>query len=56
MCIRDSIYPLDERAIERAQKRWDDKIHPKDSLGQLEDITKKLAGIYCTKDVYKRQF
>ena len=49
--ISRNIYPLDERAIERAQKRWDDKIHPKDSLGQLEDITKKLAGIYCTNKI-----
>lgn len=38
----------------KAENRWDGKIHPKDSLGRLELITKKLAGIYCT-DVIEDQ-
>lgn len=50
---RDSLFNLineieaiDDKAIKKAQIELDRKMKPKDSLGVLEDICKKVAGIY----------
>ena len=40
------IAPLDEEAMNKAQERLDDLTKPPGSLGVLEEIAKKLAGIY----------
>ena len=40
------IKAVDNRAIKKAQAELDRKMKPKDSLGVLEDICKKIAGIY----------
>ncbi|OHD10407.1 MAG: nicotinate-nucleotide--dimethylbenzimidazole phosphoribosyltransferase [Spirochaetes bacterium GWC1_27_15] len=41
----DSIGDLNQNALEEAQKRLDFLLKPQGSLGKLEDIAKKLAGI-----------
>ncbi len=43
--VKGRIKPLDERAMELAQKRLDSLTKPLGSLGVLEEIAKKLAGI-----------
>ena len=40
------IKAIDNEAIKKAQAELDRKMKPKDSLGVLEDICKKIAGIY----------
>ena len=47
--ICKNIYPLDTRFMEQAQARQDRLIKPQGSLGKLEDISIKLAGIYGSK-------
>lgn len=42
----NSITELDKKSMEKAKKRQDTLIKPIGSLGKLEDITIKLAGIY----------
>ena len=42
----NEIKPIDKEAIKKAQIELDRKMKPKDSLGVLEDICKKVAGIY----------
>ncbi|MDY2795377.1 nicotinate-nucleotide--dimethylbenzimidazole phosphoribosyltransferase [Peptostreptococcus porci] len=44
--ISRNIYSLDNKGIEKARQRWDELICPKHTLGKLEDITLKLAGVY----------
>lgn len=41
----DSIEPLDEKAMERAQARLDSLLKPPGSLGRLESVAVQLAGI-----------
>jgi len=41
----DSIKPLDQKAMEEAQKRLDYLLKPQGSLGKLEDIARQLSGI-----------
>jgi nicotinate-nucleotide--dimethylbenzimidazole phosphoribosyltransferase len=41
----DAIKPLDEKAMDEAQKRLDFLLKPQGSLGKLEDIAKRVAGI-----------
>lgn len=41
----DAISSLDEKAMEEAQQRLDFLLKPKGSLGKLEDIAKRVAGI-----------
>ncbi|MDP3013662.1 MAG: nicotinate-nucleotide--dimethylbenzimidazole phosphoribosyltransferase, partial [Candidatus Subteraquimicrobiales bacterium] len=43
--VKGRIKPLDERAMELAQKKLNSLTKPLGSLGVLEDIAKKLAGI-----------
>ena len=42
----NEIKPIDKEAIKKVQIELDRKMKPKDSLGVLEDICKKVAGIY----------
>ncbi len=42
----NKIKAVDNEAINKAQIELDRKMKPKDSLGILEDICKKVAGIY----------
>ena len=42
----NEIKAVDSEAIKKAQIELDRKMKPKDSLGVLEDICKKVAGIY----------
>ena len=42
----NEIKAIDNEAIKKAQAELDRKMKPKDSLGVLEDICKKIAGIY----------
>jgi nicotinate-nucleotide--dimethylbenzimidazole phosphoribosyltransferase len=37
---------VDKKAMEQTKARWDSLIHPTGSLGKLEDLSIKLAGIY----------
>lgn len=43
------IQPLDEAAMEAARLRQDDLTKPRGSLGQLEDVSVKIAGITGTE-------
>ena len=40
------ISPLDESAMQRAKERLDGLLKPPGSLGKLEDLAVRLAGIY----------
>ena len=42
----NEIKAVDKESIKKAQIELDRKMKPKDSLGVLEDICKKIAGIY----------
>ncbi len=44
------ITPLDQAAMRAAQIRWDNRTKPLGSLGRLEDIAVRLAGINGTPD------
>ncbi len=44
------ITPLDQAAMRAAQIRWDSRTKPLGSLGRLEDIVVRLAGINGTPD------
>lgn len=44
--ISKNIYPLDEKKMKEASQKWASLIHPPKSMGRLEDISIKLAGIY----------
>lgn len=44
------ITPLDQAAMRAAQIRWDNRTKPLGSLGRLEDIVVRLAGINGTPD------
>ncbi|UMZ74634.1 nicotinate-nucleotide--dimethylbenzimidazole phosphoribosyltransferase [Natranaerofaba carboxydovora] len=44
--VIEGIEPLDEEAMKKAQERLDDLTKPPGSLGVLEELAKKLAGIY----------
>lgn len=46
----NSIKFLDEEAMNQAKKRWDSLVKPIGSLGLMEEITIRLAGIYRTTD------
>ena len=47
--ISRNIYPLNKRSMDAAQDRWNNLIHPKGSLGRVEDICVQMAGIYETE-------
>jgi nicotinate-nucleotide--dimethylbenzimidazole phosphoribosyltransferase len=47
---RAAIAPIDCEAAREAQKRLDNKTKPRRSLGLLEDLAARLAGIYRTAD------
>lgn len=49
--ISKNIYPLDEKKIKEASKKWSTLIHPPKSLGRLEEISIKLAGIYGNTNI-----
>ena len=42
----DNISDLDRESMQKAKKRQDLLIKPKESLGKLEEISIQLAGIY----------
>ena len=42
----NKVKAVDNQAINKTQIELDRKMKPKDSLGILEDICKKVAGIY----------
>ena len=46
-----AIVPPDETAMEAAWKRWDSIAKPLRSLGKLEEMVVRLAGIYRTDRV-----
>lgn len=46
----EQIMPIDEKAYEAAREKIDNLSKPLGSLGKLEDLCKKLAGIYGTHD------
>ncbi len=46
-CLRD-IIPLDSKAMDEARRVQDSLTKPKGSLGKLEDLSIRLAGIYRT--------
>ncbi|TQQ83198.1 nicotinate-nucleotide--dimethylbenzimidazole phosphoribosyltransferase [Peptacetobacter hominis] len=54
--ISRNIYPLNQKSMDAAQKKWDSLIHPKGSLGRLEEICIQLAGVYETEkfDISKK--
>ncbi len=52
--ISRNIYPLDKRSIDKARARWNDLIHPPQSLGRLEDITCMMAGVYGSDEIEDR--
>jgi nicotinate-nucleotide--dimethylbenzimidazole phosphoribosyltransferase len=43
--INDEIRPLDTCTMEKARERWNDIAKPVGSLGKLEDIVVRLAGV-----------
>lgn len=43
--ILEKIEPIDPALLDKAQKRLDSLTKPKDSLGRLEELAKKLVGI-----------
>lgn len=45
----EGIEPLDQSAVEAAEKYWDTRTHPIGSLGRLEEMTIRLAGIQGRK-------
>lgn len=49
--ISRNIYPLDERSRQRCEDRWSQLIHPKNTLGKLEYITKQIAGITGSSNI-----
>lgn len=44
--ISRNIYLLDDKSIEKSKKKWNSLIYPTGTLGKLEDIVNKMAGIY----------
>lgn len=54
--VIDSIEPLDAASMLSAKKHWDSIGKPLGSLGQLEDILIRIAGISCSEkiDIKKR--
>lgn len=46
----NKITPLDQAAMAAAQSRWDSRTKPLGSLGKLEDIVVRLAGINSTPE------
>ncbi len=46
----NKITPLDQEAMAAAQSRWDSRTKPLGSLGKLEDIVVRLAGINSTSE------
>ena len=47
----DKIRPLDAAAQERAWKRWDSIAKPLRSLGKLEEVVVRMAGMAGTDQV-----
>ncbi|MCD8155442.1 MAG: nicotinate-nucleotide--dimethylbenzimidazole phosphoribosyltransferase [Clostridiales bacterium] len=47
---REQIQPLDEKAMKEAQKRWDTIAKPLHSLGDLETMLIRIAGIQRSAD------
>lgn len=45
----EGIEPVDQSAMEAAEKYWDTRTHPIGSLGKLEEMTIRLAGIQRRK-------
>lgn len=45
----EGIEPVDQSAMEAAEKYWDTRTHPIGSLGKLEEMTIRLAGIQGRK-------
>lgn len=52
--ISRNIYKLDQTSMDRASSRWDGLIHPPKSLGELEGIVERLAGIYGNSNIEDR--
>lgn len=50
--LNQRIPQLSSNAMRAAQQRWDDSAKPIGSLGRLEDMVTKLAGIQGTADVH----
>ena len=46
-----AITPLDKKAMETAQKRWDSIAKPLHSLGKLETLLIQIAGITGNPDI-----
>lgn len=48
----EKIEPLDKRAMEICQKRWDSIAKPLHSLGKMEDILVQIAGITKSHEIH----
>ncbi len=46
----DMIKPIDKSAMKRAKDKWNNIVKPLDSLGKLEDVTTKMAGIFGSEN------
>lgn len=52
--ISRNIYAPDKNSMEKCAKKWESLIHPKGTLGKLEDITVRMAGIYGSEKIEDR--
>ena len=51
----NTIQPLDEQAMQTAQKKWNQIAKPLHSLGRLEEMIIQLAGIHGTANLQPRK-
>lgn len=52
--ISRNIYSLDDMSIKKCRKKWENLIHPKGTLGRLEDITAMMSGVYGNSNLEDR--
>ena len=52
--ISRNIYSLDDMSIKKCRKKWENLIHPRGTLGRLEDITAMMSGVYGNSNLEDR--